>query len=98
MDTEKQNATPEGQTSEPVEKSRRAFVKTSAQVAVTAPAVAMLLSGVSKSAHAQISNYGASLSHILDDFTTGNNREDIDAIGDGSNTNLYGHPQMDDHV
>ena len=98
MDTEKQNATPEGQPSEPVEKSRRAFVKTSAQVAVTAPAVAMLLSGVSKSAHAQISNYAASMSHILDDFTTGNNREDIDAFNLGGNTNPYGHPGLDDHV
>src|SRR5579871_4131440 len=97
MDIEKQNATPEGQASEPAQKSRRDFVKTSAQVAVTAPAVAMLLSGVSKSAHA-ISNYQASASHILDDFTTGNNREDIDAIGQGTNNNIYGHPQLDDHV
>ena len=99
MDTEKPNATPEGQ-SEPTQKSRREFVKTSAQVAVTAPAVAMLLSGVSKSAHAQISPYQASASHILDDFTTGNNREDVDALERGSNfsANQPGAPNLDDHV
>jgi hypothetical protein len=97
MDTEKPT---EGQPSEPEQKSRRDFVKTSAQVAVTAPAVAMLLSGVSKSAHAQINNYQASQSHILDDFTTGNNREDVDALNRGSNTsfNLPGTPNLDDHV
>lgn len=77
MSTEK-NVTPEGQASETVQKSRRDFVKTSAQVAVTAPAVAVLLSGVTKSAHAQISPYQASMSHILDDFTFGNSEEDID--------------------
>ncbi len=97
MDTEKQKGTPEGQTSEPAQKSRRDFVKTSAQVAVTAPAVAMLLS--SRAAKAQISNYGASQSHILDDFTFGNNREDIDAHALGSNFNPNnGKPQLDDHV
>ncbi len=98
MDTEKQkNVTPEGQASEPTQKSRRDFVKTSAQVAVTAPAVAMLLS--SKPAKAQISNYQASASHILDDFTFGNSEEDIDAIKEGSNFNPNdGKPQQDDHV
>ena len=77
MSTENQNVTPEGQAPE-MQKSRREFVKTSAQVAVTAPAVAVLLSGVSKSSHAQISPYQASMSHILDDFTFGNSEEDID--------------------
>lgn len=94
---EKQNVTPEEQASEPTQKSRRDFVKTSAQVAVTAPAVAMLLS--SKSAKAAISNYAASMSHILDDFTFGNSEEDIDAIKLGSNFNPEdGKPQQDDHV
>jgi len=94
---ENQNVTPEGQASEPMQKSRRDFVKTSAQVAVTAPAVAMLLS--SRPAKAQITNYQASASHILDDFTFGNSEEDIDAIRDGSNFNgLDGKPQQDDHV
>jgi hypothetical protein len=99
MANDNQNVTPEGASSEPAQTSRRDFVKTSAQVAVTAPAVAVLLSGVSKSAHASISSYQASASHILDDFTFGNNQEDIDAIESGSNFNfLDGKPQMDDHV
>jgi hypothetical protein len=102
MSNEKQNTTPEGQASEPEQKSRRQFVKTSAQVAVTAPAVAVLLSGMSHSAHAQISNYGASASHILDDFTFGNNEEDVDAKSgrnSPANYNDYDHaPQQDDHV
>lgn len=93
---EKQNVTPEGQASEPT-KSRRDFVKTSAQVAVTAPAVAMLLS--SKPAKAHVSAYVASASHILDDFTFGNSEEDIDALKLGSNFNPFdGKPQLDDHV
>ena len=78
MGTENQNGTPDGQASEITQKSRRDFVKTSAQVAVTAPAVAVLLSGMTKSAHAQISPYQATMSHILDDFTFGNSEEDID--------------------
>ena len=97
MDTEKQNVTPKEQASEPAQKSRRDFVKTSAQVAVTAPAVAMLLS--SKSAKAQIGANYASVSHILDDFTFGNNEEDIDALGQGRNFNdRNAAPQQDDHV
>jgi len=68
-------------------KTRRAFVRTAAQVAVTAPAVSILLAGTTKPAAAQISPYGASQLHILDDFTFGNNEEDIDAIHQGSNFN-----------
>jgi hypothetical protein len=96
MANENENVTPaEGQ---PEQKSRRDFVKTSAQVAVTAPAVAVLLSGMSTPAHA-ISSYAASASHILDDYTFGNEEEDIDAIELGSNFNfLDGKPQQDDHV
>jgi hypothetical protein len=79
--------------------SRRAFVKTAAQVAVTAPAVAVLLSASAKRAMAQLSPYEASSSHILDDFTTGNTHEDIDAKELGSNVNpLTGKKQQDDVV
>src|SRR5438445_5672905 len=62
------------------QKTRRTFVKTAAQVAVTAPAVAMLLSASTKPASAAISPYEARVSHILDDFTFGSNEEDIDAL------------------
>ena len=64
--------------------SRRDVVTTAAQVAVTAPAVALLLNASTKSAFAIPANY-ASMLHILDDFTFGNNEEDIDAIKLGSN-------------
>ena len=69
------------------EKTRRTFVKTAAQVAVTAPAVAVLLSATTKPAAASISGAYAAASHILDDFTFGNNEEDIDALGQHSNFN-----------
>jgi hypothetical protein len=76
--------------------SRRDVVTTAAQVAVTAPAVALLLSASSKSAFATVNPY---VNHILDDFTFGNNEEDVDAIELGSNFNpLNGKPQQDDHV
>jgi hypothetical protein len=79
--------------------SRRELVKKSAQVAVTAPAVALLLNASTKQAFAQISPYSASVHHILDDFTFGNSNEDIDAIAEGSNFNsLNGTPQQDDHI
>jgi hypothetical protein len=88
------------------DESRRDFVKTSAQVAITAPAVALLLSGSTKQALAQpLYVCAAGLAgcppphHILDDFTFGNENEDIDAIQTGSNFNfLDGKPQQDDHV
>ena len=84
---------------EAVSNSRRDFVKTSAQVAVTAPAVAMLLGASVKRASAQITPYQATSLHILDDFTFGNNEEDIDAIGLGSNFNPFnGQANQDDHV
>ena len=98
MANEKDKAIPEA--GEPAQKSRRDFVKTSAQVAVTAPAVAMLLS--SKPAHADVSPYQASASHILDDFTFGNNEEDVDAksgrAGGGNFSNWNHSPVGDDHV
>ena len=82
---------------EGIQKTRRAFVKTAAQVAVTAPAVSILLAGTSKPAAAQISPYTASQLHILDDFTFGNNEEDLDAITLGSNFNPFnGTNNLDD--
>jgi hypothetical protein len=79
--------------------SRRDLVKKSAQVAVTAPAVAMLLNASTKQAFAQINPYSASMLHILDDFTFGNNREDIDASSFGTNFNPNnGQANQDDHV
>lgn len=48
---------------------------------------------------AQITTYQASSAHILDDFTFGNDKEDIDAIALGSNFNpLNGTPQQDDKI
>ena len=43
----------------PESKTRRTFVKTAAQVAVTAPAVALLLTATSKNAAAQPSPYSS---------------------------------------
>ena len=82
---------------EGIEKTRRSFVKTAAQVAVTAPAVSILLAGTTKPAAAVINPYQASIAHILDDFTFGNNEEDIDARGLGSNfSNWNGTNNQDD--
>jgi hypothetical protein len=80
--------------------SRRDLVKKSAQVAVTAPAVAMLLNASTKQAFAQVSPYSASILHILDDFTFGNTHEDVDAISLHSNfgTGFNNKPILDDHV
>lgn len=79
--------------------SRRAVVTKAAQVAVTAPAVALLLNASAKSAFAQISPYTASQNHILDDFTFGNTEEDIDAAAFQSNFNpSNGQANQDDHV
>jgi len=80
--------------------SRRDVVKKSAQVAVTAPAVALLLNASTKPAFAQVlsPSFGSS-HHILDDFTFGNNEEDIDAHALGRNFNdRNSAPQQDDHV
>ena len=77
-------------------KSRRKFVTTAAQVAVTVPAASILLASV-KPAAAQISPYQATTLHILDDFTFGNNEEDVDALEQGSNFNpLNGQANQDD--
>lgn len=77
------------------QKGRRDFVRTSAAVAVTAPAVAMLLS--SKTASAQTVPYDVVNKHILDDFTFGNDEEDIDAVKSGTNFNTFGNAAQDDH-
>lgn len=68
-------------------KSRRDFVTASAEVAVTAPAVALLLNALTKQASAQIALYEASITYVLDDFTIGSSHEDIDALQLGSNFN-----------
>ena len=80
--------------------SRRAVVTTAAQVAVTAPAVALLLNATSKNAFAQITPYSGSILHILDDFTFGNNEEDVDAARfSPSNFNDFNQTaNQDDHV
>jgi hypothetical protein len=76
--------------------SRRDVVTSAAKVAVTAPAVALLLNASSKSAFAQVTPY---VNHILDDFTFGNNEEDIDAHNIGSNFNPNnGKANQDDHI
>jgi hypothetical protein len=79
--------------------SRRAVMTTAAQVAVTAPAVALLLNATSKSAFAQITIYGDPVLHILDDFTFGNNEEDVDAFRFGGNFNPFNQQEnLDDHI
>jgi len=79
-------------------KSRRDVIKTSVQVAVTAPAVAILLNASTKQAAAQTA-YCACVHPVLDDFTFGNDQEDIDAINLGTNFNPFnGQPQEDDHI
>jgi hypothetical protein len=86
------------ETTEVVQKTRRDFVKTAAQVAVTAPAVAMLLSATTKPAAAQISAYQATQNHILDDFTFGNNEEDIDSASFGNFNPINGQANQDDQI
>ena len=82
--------------------SRRDVVKKSAQVAVTAPAVALLLNASTKPVFAQVSSSFASAHHILDDFTFGNTHEDVDALSGRNATANFndfdGKPQQDDHV
>jgi hypothetical protein len=88
--------------------TRRAFVKSASQVAVTAPAVSLLLAGSTKMAAAQLPYFcpaspvqgeDCDLHRILDDFTFGSNQEDIDAINLGSNFNPFnGTNNLDDVV
>ena len=78
--------------------TRRAFVRTASQVAVTLPAVSIILAATSKPARAGIHPYCACGFHILDDFTFGNNEEDIDALSLQSNFNPYNHQANQDDV
>jgi len=79
-------------------------VTKAAQVAVTAPAVAVLLNASSKSAFAQFGCFYTPNGVIcvdpnFDDFTFGNTEEDIDAIQFGTNFNpINGQQNVDDHV
>jgi len=86
--------------------TRRALIKSASQVAVTAPAVTLLLAASTKPASAQIiyacpaspvQGQDCDLHHIFDDFTFGSNAEDIDAIELGSNFNPFnGTNNLDD--
>ena len=86
--------------------TRRTFVKSASQVAVTAPAVSLLLAASTKMASALpiypcgpgdvVINTPCQVP-VLDDFTVGNSEEDIDAINLGSNFNpLTGQANQDD--
>ena len=64
--------------------TRRAALKKTVQVAVSAPAVALLLDAASVSpAAAIISQSSAAAIHALDDFTFGNNNDDFVGTIDG---------------
>jgi len=65
-------------------KTRRTFIKTAAQVAVTAPAVAVLLNATTTPAAAALNLYQVVASHILDDYTYGNNKDDFVGPADGA--------------
>src|SRR5258707_6978962 len=71
-------------TTEIGQKTRRAFVKTAAQVAVTAPAVGLFLSAATKAAAGQISAHQAAQEHILDDFTFGKTHQEVEAAPTGT--------------
>jgi hypothetical protein len=65
-------------------KTRRAALKKTIQVAVSAPAVALLLDAQTKAnAAANISLSAAVKAHALDDFTYGNNNDDFVGTIDG---------------
>ena len=96
---DKENPMEEGvKAAEGIQKTRRTFVKTAAQVAVTAPAVSILLASTTKPAAAQVSPYTASQLHILDDFTFGNTHEDVDAIERSTNFSNWNHTNNKDDV
>jgi hypothetical protein len=81
--------------------SRRVVVAKAAQVALTAPAVAVMLNSSLKSAFAQPCYPGPLVlcpTHILDDFTFGNTEEDIDAAAFGNFNPINGTANQDDHV
>src|SRR5579871_6864183 len=84
--------------------TRRAFVRTASQVAVTAPAVSLLLAGSTKTASAQlpymcpaapVQGQDCDLHRVLDDVPSG--IEDVDAVNLGSNFNpVNGTANLDD--
>jgi hypothetical protein len=86
--------------SETPNETRRTFVRTAAQVAVTTPAVALLLNAATIPASAASCPYGDQVvaCKILDDFTYGNDQEDIDAKqGNTDKTNFGGNQEaLDD--
>ena len=76
----------------PVQKTRRAIVTTAAQVAVTAPAVGLILSATTQPAAAAL--YGTATGNAHDDP---NLNEDIDAIHLSTNFSTWnGAPMVDD--
>lgn len=77
--------------------SRRALVTSAAKVAVTAPAVGLLLSASTVPAGA-IGFGSAKAHHILDDYTFGNSHEDIDAHRYGNFNPRNGQANQDDIV
>jgi hypothetical protein len=84
------------ETAKGILKTRRSFVKTAAQVAITAPAVSILLAANTKPAVASVFYKGAQPPK-LDDGNFGNFEEDIDSIQLGSNFNpLNGANNQDD--
>jgi hypothetical protein len=87
--------------------TRRAFVRTATEVAVTAPAVSVLLAASTKMANAQLVYFcpaspvqgeDCDLHRILDDFTFGNNEEDLDAITLSSNFNPFNGTNNQDDI
>ena len=87
--------------------TRRAFVKAASEVAVTAPAVSLLLAASTKMATAHpvylcpaspVQGQDCDLHRILDDFTFGNNEEDIDAINLAGNFNPFNGMNNQDDV
>jgi hypothetical protein len=69
---------------EGVQKTRRAIVTSAAQVAVTAPAVGLLLSASSMPAAAQSRPYGESQDPSVDDFHTTGSEDDGDGLATGT--------------
>ena len=88
--------------------TRRAFVKTASQVAVTAPAVSLLLAANTKMAAAQLPYFcpaapvqgqDCDLNRVLDNVTPGGNDENTDGINLRSNFNPFnGTTNLDDIV
>jgi len=98
-------AAPENAAEVGISDSRRAFVKTAAQVAMTGPAVNILVVSTAKASHIPLLLYavcclpGDNCHFILDDFTFGNNEEEIDGASGrtgGNFSNWNGTNNQDD--